>query len=70
MLREWHQLDDEQSTTSADPTSPTLINRSQSETPSDSQYITPIRQTQVTPNKDLAWELDVDNPLLQPNKNQ
>ena len=43
MFRERYRLDDEQSTTSADPTSPTVMNRSQSETPSDSQYMTPIR---------------------------
>ena len=64
MLRQHYQFDDDdQSTTSEDHTSSRDINRGRTDTPSDSQYINPIRQSPLLPNNEQPLELDVDTPL-------
>ena len=67
MLRERYRFDeDNQSTTSEDRASLRDVDRGSSDTPSDSQYMNPIRQTPLSPNNEQALEFDVDTPLPQP----
>ena len=66
LLRERYRLTDTEESMSGDTSSPTVMNRGQSETP-DSHYLTPItRQPVQSFLPDNEVEIDVDDPLPDP----
>ena len=65
ILRDRYRLTDEESTTSEEATSPTVMNRGRLETPSESRYMTPVHQPPMFLTHEQP-DIDVDNPLPNP----